>query len=118
MAESEEKTPVLGAETNTSKASSEQPSIIPDEHREGVPGSEAAAEPKAHLHLKTFLAVFAVLLIYFAQLVSLVGAGAVSPHHMQGCVHNIPRNYSNYLLLMCMYSKAKPSPRISIRRPA
>lgn len=32
-----------------------------------------------HLHAKTFLAVFAVCLIYIAQLISLVGAGAVSP---------------------------------------
>ena len=31
-----------------------------------------------HLHAKTFLTVFAVCLIYFAQLINLVGAGAVS----------------------------------------
>jgi len=37
-----------------------------------------SAERKPHLHAKTFLAVFAVCLIYFAQLISLVGAGAVS----------------------------------------
>ncbi|RYP59456.1 hypothetical protein DL770_010193 [Monosporascus sp. CRB-9-2] len=43
-----------------------EPSDVPDE----------ALERRAHLHAKTFLAVFAVLLIYFAQLVSLVGAGA------------------------------------------
>ena len=50
--------------------------------------SKSSTEPSEHLkpslerdvqlHVKTFLAVFAVLLIYFAQLVSLVGAGAVS----------------------------------------
>ncbi|KAK3330756.1 major facilitator superfamily domain-containing protein [Apodospora peruviana] len=33
-------------------------------------------EPKPHLHAKTFLAVIAVCLIYMAQLVNLVGAGA------------------------------------------
>lgn len=30
-----------------------------------------------HLHAKTFLTVFAVCLIYFAQLINVVGAGAV-----------------------------------------
>lgn len=35
-------------------------------------------EPIPHLHAKTFLTVFAVCLIYFAQLVNVVGAGAVS----------------------------------------
>ncbi|KAL0475049.1 major facilitator superfamily domain-containing protein [Neurospora intermedia] len=33
-------------------------------------------DPVPHLHAKTFLAVFAVCLIYIAQLISLVGAGA------------------------------------------
>ncbi len=32
----------------------------------------------AHLHAKTWLAVLAVCMIYFAQLMNLVGAGAVS----------------------------------------
>jgi len=40
--------------------------------------SDTSEEPHVHLHAKTFLAVFAVCLIYFAQLVNLVGAGAVS----------------------------------------
>jgi hypothetical protein len=35
-------------------------------------------EPVPHLHAKTFLTVFAVCLIYFAQLINVVGAGAVS----------------------------------------
>ncbi|KAH7634619.1 major facilitator superfamily domain-containing protein [Sordaria sp. MPI-SDFR-AT-0083] len=35
-----------------------------------------ADDPVPHLHAKTFLAVFAVCLIYIAQLISLVGAGA------------------------------------------
>lgn len=34
--------------------------------------------PPPHVHAKTFLAVFAVCLIYFAQDFALVGAGAVS----------------------------------------
>jgi len=36
------------------------------------------AEPLPELHAKTFLAVFAVCLIYFAQDFALIGAGAVS----------------------------------------
>ncbi|TDZ15967.1 Trichothecene efflux pump TRI12 [Colletotrichum orbiculare MAFF 240422] len=39
-------------------------------------GSEVADEAEPRLHAKTFLAVFAVALIYFAQLFSLIGAGA------------------------------------------
>lgn len=34
-------------------------------------------EPVPHLHAKTYLAVFTVFVIYYAQLVNLVGAGAV-----------------------------------------
>lgn len=40
--------------------------------------AEPEFEPQPHLHAKTFLAVSAVYLIYFAQVFSLVGAGAVS----------------------------------------
>ena len=39
---------------------------------------EELDEPVPHLHAKTFLTVFAVCLIYFAQLINVVGAGAVS----------------------------------------
>ena len=39
---------------------------------------EVGEEPRPHLHAKTFLAVFAVFGIYFAQVYCLVGAGAVS----------------------------------------
>jgi len=35
-------------------------------------------EPKPHLHAKTFLAVFAVCIIYFVQIYNVVGCGAVS----------------------------------------
>ena len=34
-------------------------------------------EPPAHLHAKTFLVVFAVFMIYVAQLINIVGLGAV-----------------------------------------
>lgn len=40
--------------------------------------SESLNKPTPHLHAKTYLAVAAVCLIYIAQLVCLVGAGAVS----------------------------------------
>jgi len=40
--------------------------------------TDESDEPVPHLHAKTFLAVIAVCLIYMAQLVNLVGAGAVS----------------------------------------
>ncbi len=39
-------------------------------------GETVAQAPR--LHAKTYLAVFTVCLIYYAQLVNLVGAGAVS----------------------------------------
>ncbi|KAK4170503.1 major facilitator superfamily domain-containing protein [Cladorrhinum sp. PSN259] len=43
---------------------------------EKVPENEETDEPVPRLHAKTFLAVIAVGLIYMAQLVSLIGAGA------------------------------------------
>jgi hypothetical protein len=39
---------------------------------------EEQDEAVPRLHAKTFLTVFAVCLIYFAQLINVVGAGAVS----------------------------------------
>jgi len=38
-------------------------------------------EPVPHLHAKTYLTVFAICLIYFAQLINVVGGGAVSDYH-------------------------------------
>lgn len=46
--------------------------------KSGSSGDGGDDEPEPHLHAKTFLAVFAVCLIYFAQDFTLVGAGAVS----------------------------------------
>lgn len=43
--------------------------------------SEESQETHEHvprLHAKTFLTIFAICLIYFAQLINVVGAGAVS----------------------------------------
>lgn len=57
-------------------------SACPPEHHEVVVDSsttsEQIEESRPHLHAKTFLAVTAMCLIYIAELVSLVGAGAVS----------------------------------------
>jgi hypothetical protein len=43
---------------------------------------EDTDEPVPHLHAKTYLTVFAVCLVYFAQVYNLVGAGAVSLNHL------------------------------------
>lgn len=53
-------------------------------------GNDSASddEPRARLHAKTFLAVFAIGLIYFAQIFALVGGGSVSSHYVVSC--NIP----------------------------
>lgn len=81
MGEIDEKSGVVDGK-ETSKASSE-----PSEH------SEFGPERDVQLHVKTFLAVFAALLIYFAQLVSLVGAGAVSLP--RACLTIIPTLHSD-----------------------
>jgi hypothetical protein len=39
---------------------------------------EDEAEPVPHLHAKTFLTLFAICLICFAQVINVVGSGAVS----------------------------------------
>lgn len=48
-----------------------------ERHRDGVE-TEEQSEPQPHLHAKTFLALFAICLIYFSQTFALVGTGAVS----------------------------------------
>ncbi|KFY91333.1 hypothetical protein V500_04719 [Pseudogymnoascus sp. VKM F-4518 (FW-2643)] len=45
-------------------------------HRDNSASIEDPKEPEARLHAKTWLTVFAVCLIYFAQLINVVGAGA------------------------------------------
>ena len=59
--------------------------VAEEKQEHDAPSSEATAnsiedwdEPIPHLHAKTFLVVFAVCLIYFAQLINVVGSGAVS----------------------------------------
>ncbi|KAK0730238.1 major facilitator superfamily domain-containing protein [Lasiosphaeris hirsuta] len=66
--------------TTPGSGGQEQPKLAAVATEKAVAGSAHLQaeddEPKPHLHAKTFLAVFAVCLIYMAQLVNLVGAGA------------------------------------------
>ncbi|KAK3934549.1 siderophore iron transporter [Diplogelasinospora grovesii] len=55
---------------------SEKPLAEPSQSQTPSNRSERSDEPVPHLHAKTFLAVIAVCMIYMAQLVNLVGAGA------------------------------------------
>jgi hypothetical protein len=48
------------------------------EKRDANAGSDENDEAGPHLHAKTFLAVFAVAMIYFSQVLNVVGAGSVS----------------------------------------
>ena len=41
------------------------------------PSNSSDDEPRPHLHYKTYLAIFAICLIYFAHIYNVVGAGAV-----------------------------------------
>lgn len=72
-------------------ASGSAPAVVPAEqvvsddnevdektYRDNSASIEDHKEPEARLHAKTWLTVFAVCLIYFAQLINVVGAGAVS----------------------------------------
>lgn len=43
-----------------------------------TPAVDGNDETKPHLHAKTYLAVFAVCLVYFCQIYAVVGAGSVS----------------------------------------
>ena len=56
-----------------------KPEVVVGQEKGSVSeSSDSLNEPAPHLHAKTLLAVLAVCTIYFAQLVTLVGAGAVS----------------------------------------
>jgi hypothetical protein len=58
-------------------ATQKQPLTSDPEMAEEIFDSSSPNEPVPRLHAKTFLALFAVCLIYFAQLVSVIGAGVV-----------------------------------------
>lgn len=56
-----------------------KPAVVSDREKGSASdSSESVDEPRPRLHAKTLLAVLAVCTIYFAQLITLVGAGAVS----------------------------------------
>jgi hypothetical protein len=71
-------------------ASGSAPAVVPGDqvvsdtevdektYRDNSASIEDHNEPEPRLHAKTWLTVFAVCLIYFAQLINVVGAGAVS----------------------------------------
>ncbi|KAL2136145.1 hypothetical protein VTI74DRAFT_5198 [Chaetomium olivicolor] len=62
-------------DTSTSKPPSSENKDATGLSSDSSNSHHGSDEPIPHLHAKTFLAVFAVCLIYFAQLVSIVGAG-------------------------------------------
>jgi len=62
---------------NSGTATQQQPLTSNPEMAEGNFDGNNPSEPVPRLHAKTFLALFAVCLIYFAQLVSVIGAGVV-----------------------------------------
>ena len=73
--------PVPATQDLTATEKTGSTSVVNDSEKKATKSSQdsnSSDEPAPRLHAKTFLAVFAVCLIYFAQLVSLVGAGAVS----------------------------------------
>jgi hypothetical protein len=72
--------------------------VAEEKQEHEAPSSEATTnsvedrdEPVPHLHAKTFLVVFAVCLIYFAQLINVVGSGAVSLPYISR-LHEKPLN--------------------------
>ena len=68
----------LARATPTDAAEQKPRAVAGDEDATSSNTNEQVDAPKPNLHAKTFLAVGAVCIIYFAQLVNLVGAGAVS----------------------------------------
>ncbi|KAI9048965.1 hypothetical protein LZ554_006814 [Drepanopeziza brunnea f. sp. 'monogermtubi'] len=62
--------------TEHEKLQSSEPGYEKMEKPIPIPSIEDTKEPLPHLHAKTFLVVFAMCLIYFAQLFNVVGSGA------------------------------------------
>jgi hypothetical protein len=62
----------------------QKPEVVRSEKELGSPNAdkvsirEDEAEPVPHLHAKTFLTLFAICLICFAEVINVVGAGSVS----------------------------------------
>jgi hypothetical protein len=65
-------------ETRSEESPSEEKPTEEKPSETAKTGIDDKNEPVPHLHAKTYLTVFAVCLIYFAQLINVVGAGAVS----------------------------------------
>ncbi|KAF6824041.1 siderophore iron transporter [Colletotrichum musicola] len=69
----------MSADNNNMEEKPREVALVVDSEKR-APGSSDGSltsdEPAPHLHAKTFLAVFAVAMIYAAQLFSLIGAGA------------------------------------------
>jgi hypothetical protein len=68
---------------------------------------EDAEEKVPHLHAKTFLIVFAVCLIYFAQLINVVGAGAVRRNPSRRRYHEVA-NSNRSVLKISLPSSVAP----------
>jgi hypothetical protein len=66
---------VFAEQPSDTERSDQQNSI---ERRVGTAEQEKIDVAVPHLHAKTFLAVFAVALIYFTQVLNVVGAGSVT----------------------------------------
>jgi hypothetical protein len=71
-----EKPVTTNSESTSEKVISEKDAVVENV----VPHSdiEDHGDAQPHIHLKTYLAVFAVFMIYAAQLFAIVGAGTVS----------------------------------------
>lgn len=96
---------------------SDQPA---DASQDALPKSAQSSEPSIedepvpHLHAKTFLIVFAVCFIYFAQLINVVGAGAVSTYPKILPEDGIPRpDVTNQLSKPKRLSKSSAVPPIA-----
>lgn len=64
--------------------------------------SSSRSEPRPHLHAKTFLAVFAICVIYFVQIYNVVGSGAVSADPHLPCPETSRHASSSALTSTCL----------------
>jgi hypothetical protein len=76
-----------GSRPGTATGSQKEASASQRDVARSEGGSSSSDEPEATLHAKTYLAVFAVCMIYFVQIYNVVGAGAVRcwPHVSENC---------------------------------
>jgi hypothetical protein len=70
--------PVIEKPPLTPESTSQKDGIVKEHTSAPFEGDQERSDaPQPHLHAKTFLAVFAVFMIYAAQLFAIVGAGTV-----------------------------------------